>query len=389
MKHNFFLVLPYKNEIALKKIAIIGPAYPLRGGLATFDERLARAFQAEGYEVIIFTFSLQYPSILFPGKTQLSDATSPADLNIKVCINSINPLSWYTTSKLIVAFEPDLVICRFWLPFMGPSLGTILKLIQKKIKTTVVGLIDNIIPHEHRIGDRLLSKYFTHQVDNYVVMSHTVGEELKTFKADANIQFLNHPVYDIFGSKADKVFSKKQLKLDLNQDYILFFGFIRAYKGLDLLLEAMAIPKLKSLGIKLIVAGEFYEDRAKYDSIIAQYKLQKDIIFFDNYIPDDEVKYYFGAADLVVQPYKTATQSGISQIAYHFEKPMIVTDVGGLSEIVPHGVCGYVTPLDVVAIAESISVFYTQKPDFEANIIEEKKKFSWDYMVNGFLKFVE
>jgi D-inositol-3-phosphate glycosyltransferase len=373
----------------LKKIAILGPAHPLRGGLATFDERLAREFQFNGYEVVIFTFSLQYPSFLFPGKTQYSDAKVPTDLNIDVCINSINPLSWFTAAKKISRFQPDLLICRYWLPFMAPCLGTILKFVQKKIKTTVVGLIDNIIPHEHRVGDRLLSNYFVNQVDKYVVMSHAVAEELKSFKAAAQIKFLNHPVYDVFGQKVEMIHSKKHLNLNTNQPYILFFGFIRAYKGLDLLLEAMATPQVKALNIQLIVAGEFYEDKSKYDLIIEQNQLQKNIIFFDDYIVDDEVKYYFGAADLVVQPYKTATQSGISQISYHFEKPMVVTDVGGLSEIVPHGKCGYVTPVDATAIANAIVDFYTLNPDFSQNIQQEKKKFDWSYMVNGFLKFLE
>jgi D-inositol-3-phosphate glycosyltransferase len=370
----------------MKKIIIIGPAHPLRGGLATFDERLAREFQAQGHQVRIYTFSLQYPDVLFPGKTQYSDEPAPQDLDIQVLINAINPLNWLINGRKIANENADVVICRFWLPVMSPCLGTILRMVKRNKVLQIIGLIDNIIPHEKRFGDRFLAQYFVNACHRFVVMSQSVAEEMKTF-TDKKSTYIPHPIYDNYGDKVSREEGLKQLQLADNQSYILFFGFIRKYKGLDLLIEAMNTEGVRQTGVKLIVAGEFYADENQYRDLIKSYSLDNQIIIHSDFISNDKVRYYFAAADMVVQPYRSATQSGISQIAYHFEKPMLVTNVGGLPEIVAHGISGYVVDTNVQAISEAIVDFYKNKKlaQYTGGVISEKSKFSWDAMANVFL----
>jgi D-inositol-3-phosphate glycosyltransferase len=369
-----------------KKILIIGPAHPLRGGLATFNERLARAFQSEGHAVQIVTFSLQYPDFLFPGKTQYSTEPAPEDLNISVKINAFNPFNWLKIGLELSKMKADLVICRFWLPIMGPCLGTILRLIRRNKHSKIIGLIDNIIPHEKRLGDRPLAQYFASACAAFVVMSRAVEAEMQSF-TKRPIAYIPHPIYDTYGEKSDRSMALKTLQLAENQRYILFFGFIRQYKGLDLLIEALGTEGVKKLGIKLIVAGEFYEDENFYKEKIAALKLENTVILHADFIPTEAVRYYFAAADLVVQPYRTATQSGISQVAYHFDKPMIVTNVGGLPEIVPHGKAGYVVEPTPLSIAAALTDFYDNNrlEAFNEGVVEQKKRFSWKAMTDAFL----
>jgi D-inositol-3-phosphate glycosyltransferase len=377
-----------------KNILIIGPAHPLRGGLATFNERLARAFQSEGHTVNIVTFSLQYPDFLFPGKTQYSTEPAPTDLTISVAINAFNPLNWLKMGRILARQNADLVICRFWLPIMGPCLGTILRFIRRNKKSKIIGLIDNIIPHEKRFGDRPLAQYFASACAAFVVMSRSVEAEMKGFTTRP-IAYIPHPIYDTYGPQCNRETAIKHLQLVDNQRYILFFGFIRHYKGLDLLLEALSIAKKRAytegsskLAVKLIVAGEFYEDEAFYREKIKALGIENDVILHADFIPTEAVRYYFAAADLVVQPYRTATQSGISQVAYHFEKPMIVTNVGGLPEIVPHGKAGYVVEPNPQNIADALTDFYENKSldAFQKGVIEQKKRFSWEAMTEAFLR---
>jgi D-inositol-3-phosphate glycosyltransferase len=373
------------------KVVIIGSAHPLRGGLAAYNERLAYAFQEAGDEVEIYSFSLQYPGFLFPGKTQYSSEPAPEGLNIKTKINSVNPLNWWSVGKELAKLKPDLVIVKFWLPFMGPCFGTILRSIKKNKHTKIVSIIDNIIPHEKRVGDKAFAKYFVKPVDAFVVMSRSVEEDMKTFvKENQPVKFIPHPIYDNYGKPIAVEKAKKALELDKDGKYILFFGFIRDYKGLDLLLDAMADERISQMGIKAIVAGEFYSDSKPYEDQIEKLGIADRLILHTDFIPNSEVGNYFGAADMVVQPYKTATQSGISQMAYHFEKPMLVTNVGGLPEIVPNGKAGYVTEPNAKEIADAIIDFYenNRKEAFHEFVKEEKKKFAWETMVNGIKELV-
>lgn len=366
-----------------QKIVIIGSAYPLRGGLTAYNERLARAYIENGDDVTIYTFSLQYPNFLFPGKTQYSSDPPPEDLNIKVKINSINPINWIKTGREIKKLIPDLVIIKFWIPFMAPCLGKIARVIKKNKHSKVISIIDNIIPHEKRPGDRLLANYWVKSTDGFIAMSKSVLTDLNTFDKDKPKLFCPHPLYDNFGAAIDKREAKELLKLNPEENYLLFFGFIRDYKGLDILLKAMGDEKIKKMPVKLLVAGEFYTDSKPYYNLIEKHQLQDKVIMSNDFIPDGDVAKYFSACDIVVQPYKDATQSGVTQIAYHFNKPMITTDVGGLAEIVPDGKVGYVVSPDVGELANAISDFYikNKEKEFIENVKLEKQKYTWENMI--------
>lgn len=370
----------------MKKVVIIGSAYPLRGGgLTTYNERLARAYMEQGAKVIIHTFSLQYPNFLFPGKTQLSDGPAPKDLDIRVTINSINPLSWIKAGRAIRREKPDLVICKFWLPFMGPCFGTILRLVGRDKKVKIISIIDNIIPHEKRPGDRILSNYFVKAVDGFITMSKAVLKDLDTFDSSKPKLYCPHPLYDNFGGMIEKQEAKRMLGLDPAFSYMLFFGFIRDYKGLDLLIEAFADERFRSMPVKIVIAGEYYTNSAPYLELIKKYGLEDHIIQKTDFIPDDKVAAYFCASDIVVQPYKDATQSGVTQVAYHFDRPMLVTNVGGLPEMIPHGKVGYVVEPNAKEIADALVDFYSneREQEFVPNVREEKKKYSWGKMLDA------
>lgn len=366
-----------------RNIVIIGSAYPLRGGLSAYNERLAKEYKDNGDNVVLYTFSLQYPNFLFPGKSQYSSDPPPQDLNIKVKINSINPLNWVKVGREIKKLKPDIVIIKFWIPFMAPCLGTIARIIKKNKHTKVISIIDNIIPHEKRIGDHALAKYWVKSVDGFIAMSRSVLDELELFDSKKPKLYCPHPLYDNFGEPIEKKQARDLLGLNPDGKYILFFGFIRDYKGLDLILEAMAEDRIKKSGIKLLVAGEFYTESKPYFDIIEKHSLQDSVIMSNDFIPDGEVAKYFGACDLVIQPYKNATQSGVTQIAYHFNKPIITTDVGGLAEMVPNGKVGYVVQPVIGEIAEAISKFYLEKNEnkFVQEVIQEKQKYGWDKLM--------
>ena len=373
------------------RIGIVGTSWPYRGGLAAFNERLARQFAAEGHEVHIFTFTMQYPDFLFPGKTQYSDAPKPADLSITRTMNSINPFSWLSTARQIQKAKIDLLVIKFWIPLMAPCLGTIARLCRRRgIK--VVSILDNVIPHEPHFWDKWLIRYFIRSVDHFIAMSESVREDCRKFlpaqRHDA-VSFNPHPLYDNFGEAVPKDEARKFLNLPQDKTILLFFGFIRDYKGLDLLMRAYAktITNHQSpiTNLLLVVAGEFYNNGAQYSELEKELHLEGTIEWRTDFIPDDKVRYYFSAADLIVQPYKTATQSGVTQIAYHFERPMLVTNVGGLAEIVPNGKVGYVCAVDENDIANALSSFAQMNPkqrdkQFTANIQTQKQKYAWSAM---------
>lgn len=371
----------------IKTLKIIGPAHPYRGGIATTSERLAQEFASMGVAVDLETFTLQYPSFLFPGKTQYNDKPAPEGLKIRRSVNSINPLNWWNVGRRIRKENPDLVIIRYWLPFLAPCLGTIAGLARKNSNTIIICIADNIIPHEHRPGDRLLTNYFIQRIDGLIAMSKSVLQDAKGFRKDLHSGFCPHPIFDNYGERLSFEVAKQKLKLDINTRYLLFFGFIRDYKGLDLLIQAFADERLRQFPVKLLVAGEYYSSADTYLQLIKDNKLEDYIELRTDFIPDNEVNLYFSAADMVVQPYKSATQSGVTQIGYHFNKPMLVTNVGGLSEIIPDGKIGYVVEPDSQQIANALVDFYlnNRMPEFEANIVEEKKKFSWSHMANTIL----
>lgn len=365
------------------KVIILGPAWPYRGGIAAFNERLARQYQAEGHEVEVVTFTLQYPSFLFPGTTQYSTDPAPEGLKITRKLNSINPFSWLSTGRYIRRQRPDLVLSAFWLPFMAPAMGTALRRAKRKGMRRV-SILHNLIPHEHRPGDKLFSRYFVGSNDAFITLSRSVLEDLNVFdpKGLKPRTFSPHPLYDHYGATLGRKEALDLIGLRENQRYVLFFGFIREYKGLDLLLDAMADERMEKLGVKLIVAGEFYGDPKPYQEQISRHDIGDRVVLHTEFIPDHEVNRYFCAADLVVQPYKNATQSGVSQIAYHFEKPMVVTNVGGLPEIVPDGKAGFVVKPDSQEIADAIVRYFEEdwQQRLTEGVREEKKKYAWDKM---------
>lgn len=371
------------------KVLIIGPAHPLRGGLATFNQRLAKQFQDEGHQCSIVSFSLQYPSFLFPGTTQYSSDPAPDDVTIHTLINSINPLNWISVGKKIKRWNPDLIVVRYWLPFMGPALGTILRQVKTNKHTRIVCIADNVIPHEKRPGDIPFTKYFLKSTDAFVTMSEKVLSDLREF-TNKPAQLVQHPLYDNFGEPISKQEARAFLGLKEDEKIILFFGFIRQYKGLDLLLKAMADERIRQENIKLLVAGEFYEDDKTYHQLIEEYKLRDSVILKTNFIPDSEVRFYLCSGDCVVQPYKNATQSGVTPLAYHFEKPMIVTNVGGLPSLVPDGKVGLVCKPEPESIADAILKFYQLGEQyFIPHLRSEKQKYSWSKLTEAIFSLAE
>lgn len=366
-----------------RKIAIIGPGHPLRGGLTTFNQRLAREFIAQGDTCVIYSFSLQYPGFLFPGTSQYTDEPAPEGLTIHTIINSVNPLNWLKVGKRIAMDRPDIILVRYWIPFMGPALGTILRLVRANKHTRIIGLADNIIPHEKRPGDSMFTKYFIGSCHAFITMSEKVMADLRSLEKVKPARLVVHPLYDNFGEAVPKDVARHRLGLEVGDKIILFFGFIRKYKGLDILLEAMADPRIRQTGIKLLVAGEFYEDEKEYQEQIERLGIRDLLILRTQFISDREVVHYFCAADVVVQPYRNATQSGVTPLAYHFEKPMVVTNVGGLPSMVPDRRCGLVAEVDPKAIATAILEFYQLgEAFFIPHLRSEKLKLSWSQLTD-------
>ncbi len=376
-------------------VIIIGPAHPLRGGgITTFNERLARQFQEEGHRASIYSFALQYPGFLFPGKSQFTNEPAPEGLDIHTRINSVNPVNWLLVGREIKKALPDIVIVRYWIPLMGPCLGTILRIIRKNKHTRIICIADNIIPHEKRPGDSLFTRYFIKPVDAFITMSEKVMHDLRLFSTVKKAVLVPHPLYDNFGEKVSKEQARMKLGIGNDQKVMLFFGFIRKYKGLDILLESMKMLKDRSREPNsrfqipvLLIAGEFYEDRKLYDDQINRLGIKDNLILHTHFIPDTDVKYYVCAADVVIQPYRNATQSGVTPLAYHFEVPMIVTNVGGLPGMVPDNKAGMVAEPDAASLAEKI-VDYFDKGEkyFLPHLLEEKKKFSWTKMLESILE---
>ncbi len=360
------------------------------GGLATFNERLARAFVEAGHQVIIYTFSLQYPGILFPGKSQYSTDPAPEGLDIRTRVNSINPLNWLSVGRELKRYRPDLLVVRYWLPFMAPCLGSISALVKKNRHTRVVAIADNVVPHEKRPGDSWLTRYFLKRVHGFVTMSSSVASDLKAFGVPPeNIRLCPHPLYDNFGPPIGREEARRLLGIGHVDQLLLFFGFIREYKGLDLLLRAMAREQVLKLPLHLLIAGEFYTRPEPYYELARSLGVQDRLIWHTHFIPGHRVREYFCSADMVAQPYKSATQSGVTQIAYHFEIPMLVTRVGGLPEMVSHGRAGYVVEPQAGDIAGAIADFFVnnKKQAFRHTVKEEKKRFSWETLVDALMQF--
>ena len=359
------------------KIAIIGPAYPYRGGIAAFSERLAREFQSEGHEVKLYTFTLQYPAFLFPGKTQYADGPAPENLDIMRCINSTNPFHWRKVARDLNQHQYQVVIFAYWMSFFAPCYTAIARGLKD---AKCIALVHNMIPHEKSLLDKLFAPRFVKTMDGFVTLSKSVLDDVtKLDRWQKPKTWSPHPVYDHFGAVEPREKALERLGLDPQYRYLLFFGLVRAYKGLDWLLEAFADERLRKYPLRLLVAGEFYDAKEPYLEIIRSHGLGEEVIVHDTFVPDHQVKDYFNAADIVVQPYKSATQSGVTQIAYHFGKPMLVTNIGGLEEIVPNGEVGYAVAPNVHGIADALVDFFENDrfEPFKANLLKRKELYSW------------
>jgi glycosyltransferase involved in cell wall biosynthesis len=379
------------------RVLIVGTAFPLRGGIAHYVSLLYKTLKQRGHWVHIISFYRQYPKILFPGKSQEEVGETAIPLESDAVIDSVNPKSWYDAGKIAAKYQPDLLIFKFWLPFFAPAYGVISRVAKRITRKNgkeckVLFIADNVIPHEKRPGDRLFTNFAFKSVDYFIVQSDAVERDLLSLKPDAKYVKLAHPVYEIFGERVDRNEARRQLNIPADAPTILFFGYIRKYKGLDILLGAM--PRLieRYPEIRLIVAGEFYGDEAEYRALIDELKIPaKNLVLATDYIPNEEVAKYFSASNAVVLPYRSATQSGIVQIAYNFDVPVVATPVGGLPEIVIDGTSGLITKdSSPEAIAEKVIEFFEHdlEASMTAGVVEEKKKYSWDTFVEGIEKLM-
>ena len=370
------------------KIVLVGPFPPFRGGISDLNAALADHL-SKRHEIHAINFTTQYPKVLFPGKTQFKKGDPAQEVDSIRCLSSINPFSWRKTAYKIIDIDPDLVLFRFWLPFFAPAFSGVAKKIRKYSDATIMAICDNIIPHEERLLDTRLTKRFFGFIDSFIVLSKKVENELLSFIPEAKYKYSPHPIYSIFNNTLSKEQAKAELKL-ATKKVLLFFGLIREYKGLDILINAMEKIKTELEDYTLLIVGECYENENKYTELIKKAGITDNVKCHYSFIPDNEVGKYFSAADVVVLPYKTASQSGIVQIAYHFDTPVIVSNVGGLPEIVDEGKTGYCVEPNSNAFAKAIKAFYENDniSEMNSNISEYKSQFSWDAMVKAIEKLV-
>ena len=367
------------------KIVLLGTAYPYRGGLANFNEQLAAECHAQGDDVRIYNFSLQYPDFLFPGTSQFSDGRNPLSTEIPNDrkVNSVNPFNWVNVGLELYRLKPELLIFRYWLPFMAPAYTVIAWIAKRNGHTQTVSIVDNAIPHEPRFYDIPVTKLFFKVCDRFLAMSEKVIRDFGKLSTK-KIDFHAHPMYENYGEAIPKRDARSFFNINEDERVILFFGFIREYKGLDWLIEAFANEVVQTQHVRLIIAGEFYTERERYFELAKKLEVFDRIIWKNDFIPDREVATYFCAADAVILPYKHATQSGITQIAYYYQTPIIATRVGGLEEIIPHDKVGLIVEPNSVAIAKGIERFYAENlfSLFSENMVAEREKFTWTSFVD-------
>lgn len=358
-------------------IAYLSTFYPYRGGIAQFSASLYRELEKKT-SISAYTFTRQYPHFLFPGTSQYSQAQDAVDpIPATRLLDSINPFSYRRTAKTILKKKPHLLLTRFWIPFLGLSIGKVARIL-KKHKVVTIAIVDNVVPHEKRWFDRFLTNYFLKQHDGFVVMSESVRDDLLKLKSDARITIQPHPLYDHFGQKVLSEEARKILNLPLDKKIVLFFGIIRAYKGLDLLIEAFQYIHEDTL---LVIAGEPYENFREYQVLIDKFKLGDRVYLYTRYIPNQEVSLFFSAADVCVLPYRSATQSGIIPICYHFDLPVVATNVGGLKEVIDDQKTGFIlTSFQPQVMAEKINYYFSNqlKDGFIESIKKYKKRFTWE-----------
>lgn len=364
------------------KIAYLSTFYPFRGGIAQFNANLYNELKKQN-EIIAYNYITQYPNILFPGSTQLVQQGDLAEpINAEAILSTINPITYFSAAGTINRFAPDIIITKFWMPFFAPALGTVYKLLNKKTKK--IAILDNVIPHEKRIGDMQLIRYFLDNTDAFIVMSDSVKHDLLSIKPTAKYMEVIHPLYNHFGDKIDKIKAREKLNIPQDKKLLLFFGFIRDYKGLDNLIESM---NLLNNEYHLLICGEVYGSFDKYQELINGNNLADRVHLFNKYIADNEVAEYFCAADVCVLPYKTATQSGIVGISYHFDLPVIATDTGGLKSMIePYNSGIMIEKSEPNLIKDAVINYFNSDINlFIQNINNYKKGASWERLSQAIL----
>ena len=381
----------YSNN---KKIIIVGPAYPYRGGNALFVSQVYEKLK-NNFTVKVFNYKLLYPSVLFPGTTQF-DKSDKQVFNIpsERLLNSISPFNWFKVAKKIISEDADLIVFDWWHPFFGPALGTITRLIKKKYKDKILFITENVVSHESNRIDKLLTKYGLKHAAFYLSLSAKVANELQTFSKGRKIFRSELPVYDCYQSKTafDLQGMRTQLGIPENSTVLLFFGYVRKYKGLDILLKAMPSVLKKHPDAYLLIVGEFYDKPDSYFEIINKNNLNDKVKLVNSFVPNEDVEKYYAVSDLVILPYRSATQSGILNVAYGFKKPVVVTDVGGLAEFVEDSKTGFIVKPDSPAeIERGINKFYNlrEKEDFAFNIEERNKLNSFENLPVLFNNIIE
>ncbi len=369
------------------RIALVGPCHPYRGGISHYTTSLYRALEAGGHQVQAFNFSRQYPSFLFPGTTQQDESRAPFEIPNQRLIDSLNPASWAASAWRIARTRPELTVVQWWHPYFAPSYGTVARIVRRVSASRVIFLCHNVLPHDHSFVDKKLLSYAFGSSDGFMVQAakeRTILRELVGYAPQ--VEVVPHPIYDVFAENGE-IPSKEEAREKLGikaKNVLLFFGYVRPYKGLSVLLEAL--PLLKTADYELVIAGECYEDRQKYLDLIHELGIADQVTFLDRYIPNEAVAGFFAAADLVTLPYLDATQSGIVQVAYAFETPIVVSAVGGIPEIVDDGDTGLlVRPNRPGELAAAIDRFFKEKMSahIRAGIRQKRELFRWDRVVDA------
>jgi glycosyltransferase involved in cell wall biosynthesis len=376
----------YANQPYSSPIILVGPASPLRGGIAQYTDQLYLHLRKR-HPVEVFTYSRLFPQLLFPGKTQFDTSNTTIGVPSRQTLDSIGPLSWWRTAAAITKRQPRAVVVMHQMPFFAPCLGTLLRRIRRRSAARQILLCHNLIPHETHFFDVPLTRYLIKVPEAFIVLSESVEHDLLRLQPNAKVVRVPQPIYDFFPTPPEQQAAREKLSLPSDQPVVLFFGLVRAYKGLGTLLQAMtSLPQAR-----LLIAGEFYQPRADYERQIAELGVRDRVHIEDRYIPNEDVPKYFAAADVVVLPYLSATQSGVSKLAYHFNKPVVITNVGGLAEEVEEGKTGYVVPPnDPAALATAIEKVLMEKTcvDFAGHIREYKKRYSWERVVEAIEKLL-
>ena len=371
-----------------KKVLLLGPAHPFRGGIADTQNYLAQNLESLGHEVTVFTFTSQYPKLLFPGKTQFSDEKAPGELNIKRKIHSFNPFNWSKVARSINRIKPDYVIFRYWTPFMAPCWYSIAQGINKTIKK--IGLVDNWIPHETRFWDKSLTRLFSRQVDGFASLSKAVGDQISSDNPQLPVWKGFHPIADKLPQAIEQKKARKALGWPQDKKIVLFFGLIRKYKGLDLLIEAFSKTPLNHSKVILAIVGEAYESQKKYIKLIQKLDLNERIICDFNYANTQKASQVFCAADVIAQTYISATQSGVTPLAYHFHTPLLVSNIPGLCTPILEDQTGIITEIDPEKIAENLQkiLFDDALPNFQDAFKKVRKKYSWKSYGQSLMTFM-